>query len=60
MVIMQVFEIVKADKPKVMDEKKYNARKEKFIKKNFIGVKMEGYKKNIEGQTSLKSPKIWH
>jgi hypothetical protein len=41
-------EKVKEEKPKVMDEKKFNARKEKFTKKNFMTIKMEGYHKNIE------------
>jgi len=50
-------EVVKAEKPKVMDEKKFNARKEKFTKKNFMGVKMEGYKKNIEGTNIPKITK---
>jgi hypothetical protein len=43
-------EVVNGTKPKVMDEKKFNARKEKFVDKKFMTVKMEGYKKNIEGK----------
>jgi hypothetical protein len=42
-------EIVNGTKPKVMDEKKFTARKEKFVSKKFMTVKMAGYKKNIEG-----------
>jgi hypothetical protein len=42
-------EIVNGTKPKVMDENKFNARKEKFVDKKFMTVKMAGYKKNIEG-----------
>jgi hypothetical protein len=43
-------EIVNSYKPKVMDEKKFNKRKEKFTAKNFMAIKMEGYKKNVEGK----------
>ncbi|MCX6223658.1 MAG: hypothetical protein NTV01_02710 [Bacteroidia bacterium] len=43
-------EIIKAVKPKVMDEKKFQARMKKFVSKKFMTVKMEGYKKNIEGK----------
>lgn len=43
-------EIIKAVKPKVMDQKKFKARMGKFTAKKFMTVKMEGYKKNIEGK----------
>jgi hypothetical protein len=42
-------EAVNSGKPKVMDEKKFKARQEKFVSKKFMTVKMEGYMKNIEG-----------
>jgi hypothetical protein len=42
-------EVIKSTKPKVMDEKKFKARMDKFVDKKFMTVKMEGYKKNIEG-----------
>jgi hypothetical protein len=43
-------EIVKSTKPKVMDENKFKARLDKFVSKKFMTIKMEGYKKNIEGK----------
>jgi hypothetical protein len=43
-------EIVNGTKPKIMDEKKFKARLDNFVKKKFITVKMEGYKKNVEGK----------
>ena len=43
-------EVVNSVKPKVMDEKKFKARMEKFVDKKFMTAKMEGYKKNIEGK----------
>jgi hypothetical protein len=48
-------EIVNDMKAKVMDEDKFNKRKEKFISKKFMSSKMAGYKKNIEG---TEIPKI--
>jgi hypothetical protein len=42
-------EVINGTKPKVMDEKKFKARLDNFVKKKFTSVKMEGYKKNIEG-----------
>lgn len=45
--------IVKAEKAKVMKDKTYDKRKEKFTKKKFMTVKMEGYKNNIEGKKEV-------
>jgi hypothetical protein len=50
-------EVVNGTKPKVMDEKKFKARMEKFVDKKFMTVKMEGYKKNIEGKDVPKITK---
>lgn len=48
---------VKAMGAKVMDMKKFKKRKDKFVSKKFMQVKMEGYKKNIEGTNIPKITK---